>query len=148
MIQHEPLKDEHVFSTDAELRLRADLTHLPIARQVAATIAIREDFDLDTVEDVKLAVDEMCSTLIVRAVPGTVLSCRFQVSDGVITLLGSVLSATDQPVDQQSFGWRVLRTLTDTVDTWLAQDDTGDGEGFRIHIELTKAGGAPVPQSM
>lgn len=138
MSEHEPVSEEQSFSTDAEIRLRAELNHLPIVRSVAATIAIREDFDLDTVEDVKLAVDEMCSTLIVRARPGSVLSCKFQVSEGVIRLLAAVDSDSDQPIDQHSFGWRVLRTLTDSVTTWLSEEGT---DARRLHIELVKADG-------
>src|SRR2546423_3530913 len=38
-----------------ELRLAARLEHLPIIRSVAANLAIRADFDLDSIADLKLA---------------------------------------------------------------------------------------------
>ena len=49
------------------MRIPADLSQLFVLRSLAATLALREDFDLDQVEDVKLAVDEMCSALVLRA---------------------------------------------------------------------------------
>ena len=60
-----------------ELRMAANPTQLSIVRAVAADIAMRQDFDLDAIEDLKLAVDEACSTLITLAAPDAVLSCTF-----------------------------------------------------------------------
>src|SRR6187399_2876666 len=75
---------------DIELRLAADLVNLPIVRSVVATIATRADFDLDAIADLRLAVDEACSTLITRAVPGTVMSCRFTMSGDALCFVGTV----------------------------------------------------------
>jgi serine/threonine-protein kinase RsbW len=139
--QQESIHGEPDCTTDVELALRADPTHLPIVRSMAATIAIREDFDMDAVEDIKLAVDEACSTLILRARPGDKLRCRFQVAGGVLSLLATAATDGDQPLDQRSFGWRVLATLTDDVHTWITSDAS---EGHRVHIEMTKARGTAV----
>ena len=65
-------------STSVEVRLPADLAQLFVLRSIAATLAFREDFDLDEVEDVKLAVDELCSALVVRARRGELLTCEFE----------------------------------------------------------------------
>jgi serine/threonine-protein kinase RsbW len=106
---------------------------------VAANIALRTDFDLDAVEDTKLAVDEMCSTLITRAAKGATLICCFRVSETEGTELdvhAYVPTDSHQAIDQRSFGWRVLSTLTDSVRTWVSDGGT---DGQVVHIQVTKA---------
>lgn len=120
-----------------ELRLAARLEHLPIIRSVAANLAIRADFDLDSIADLKLAVDEACSTLITRAAGDALLSCRFMVRPNEIRFVASVLSGDDQEPSRDSFGWRVLTTLTDHANTWVDGVAT-NGQGSRVYIELTK----------
>lgn len=119
---------------DIELRLSADLVNLPIVRSVVATIATRADFDLDAIADLKLAVDEACSTLITRAVPGTTMSCRLTCTNDELWFSGRVQSATDTEPSTKSFGWRVLTTLTDTVNSRVSSN----GQHHQLHIELSK----------
>lgn len=121
---------------DVELRLVADLGQLFAVRALAATIAIRQDFALDAVEDVKLAVDEICSTLVPRAAVGEQLSCRFTASEGRISVLASVVSDSAAPVDQETFGWRVLSTLTDEARSSVTPLDGG---GFQVAIEVSQS---------
>ncbi|MFL6142914.1 MAG: ATP-binding protein [Labedaea sp.] len=121
-----------------ELRLAARLEHLPIIRSVAANLAIRADFDLDSIADLKLAVDEACSTLITRAAEEATLSCRFLVRPNEIQFGAIVLSTSDQEPSRESFGWRVLSTLTDHADTWVEDGVSPDGKGPVAHIELIK----------
>ncbi|HET9143917.1 MAG TPA: ATP-binding protein [Actinophytocola sp.] len=122
-----------------ELRLAARLEHLPIIRSVAANLAIRADFDLDSIADLKLAVDEACSTLITRATKGATLSCRFFLRPNEIRFAATVHSKSDHEPSRDSFGWRVLTTLTDRAETWVeVNGSTPDGRGPLVHIELTK----------
>jgi serine/threonine-protein kinase RsbW len=126
--------DSSVGVGDIELRVPAEARYLPIIRSLAATIAMREDYDLDFVADLKLAVDEACSMLAGAAWPGTELLCRFRVTDESISLQASALSTVDALLDTASFGWRVLTTLTDTATTRVEQVPGG----YRVHIDLTK----------
>jgi serine/threonine-protein kinase RsbW len=119
-----------------ELRLVADLGQLFVVRALAATIAIRQDFELDAVEDVKLAVDEICSTLVPRAKPDAQLICQFTASDGVIEVSASVVSGTEAPVDQDTFGWRVLTTLTEEAKSSVTPADDG---GFVVGIGVRQS---------
>lgn len=119
-----------------ELRMAASPTQLSIVRAVAADIAMRQDFDLDSIEDLKLAVDEACSTLIALAAPEAVLSARFVVADGVVRVTTQVDSTRSTPPQRDSFGWRVLTALVDSVTTWVAPR-AGDGE-YVVHIDLVK----------
>lgn len=122
-----------------ELRLGAALEHLPIIRSLAASIAMRADFDLDAIADFKLAVDEACSMLITRAVYGTTLVCRFAVTKEEIRFTTVARSSSDAEPDPDSFGWRVLTTLTDHATTRIEKaSPAGNGDGHLIHIELAK----------
>src|SRR3712207_9053470 len=46
-----------------ELRVPITAMQLPAVRAMAGDLAIRMDYDLDSVEDLRLAVDEACATL-------------------------------------------------------------------------------------
>jgi serine/threonine-protein kinase RsbW len=117
-----------------ELRIASRLEQLPIIRSLAATVAIRADFDLDSIADLKLAVDEACSTLITRANPGSGLTCRFLLRDNEIRFLGMATSASAAEPRRDSFGWRVLTTLTDEASTWVTPGESG----HVLHIEIVK----------
>jgi serine/threonine-protein kinase RsbW len=135
----QPSLPEDQDSDGIELRLAARLEHLPIIRSVAANLAIRADFDLDSIADLKLAVDEACSTLITRATKGATLSCRFYLRPNEIRFAATVLSKSDHEPSRDSFGWRVLTTLTDRADTWVDLNGSSlGGRGPLVHIELTK----------
>ncbi|MBO0839880.1 MAG: hypothetical protein J2O49_03540 [Sciscionella sp.] len=131
-------------STHVEIRVAADATQLPLLRSVAAHIALRADFDLDAVEDAKLTVDELCSTLIGHAADGSTLSCVFRSSDNAITICGEVTASTAESVDQRSFGWHVLSTLATSVHTTTAPNDAVSGSHL-LAIEATmRRGRAPA----
>lgn len=96
-----------------EMRVAASAAHISAVRVVAADLAARQDFDLDAVSDLRMAVDEACATLVPLAAAGTMLSCRFLVGAGRIEVQASVSVAERTTVPQNTFGWRVLTTLTD-----------------------------------
>jgi serine/threonine-protein kinase RsbW len=122
---------------EVELRIGAVLTNLPVIRSLAASIAMRADFDLDSIADLKLAVDEACSTLITQGAPDATLRCVFRVSLDEIRFAVSVPSTSDTKPSSDSFGWRVLTTLTDHTATWVDQAES-DEAGHLVHIELAK----------
>ncbi len=119
---------------EIELRLGAELTNLPIIRSLTSSIAMRADFDLDAIADLKLAVDEACSTLITRAAPDATLRCTFAVSKDQIRFVVRVPSTSDTKPSSDSFGWRVLTTLADNTNCWVEQN----GGQHLVHIELAK----------
>lgn len=122
---------------DVEIRLGAEAVHLPVVRAVAVTIAMRADLDLDAISDLELAVDEACSSLIVLARPDSLLICRFTVRDEEIVFRASVASDREPP-STQTFGWRVLTTLTDRARGWA--------HAGQVHIELAKAKPVSAPE--
>lgn len=115
-----------------ELRVRADATQLSIIRAVAAAIAGQEDFDLDAIADVRLAIDEACSHLILRAVDGASLVCRFRPSATDLNVSISAPTSPGEAPSQRSFGWHVLNALTDSIE--LTRDVDPDNPSGEITV--------------
>ncbi|WP_063053863.1 ATP-binding protein [Nocardia arthritidis] len=132
--------EQGLYSTPVEIRVAASVTQLPIVRGLAETLVLLSEFTLDEVADIRLAVDEVCSTLIAVAAPETSLNCRFTVGD--TELLVRVEGIAEKPglPDQRSFGWHVLRTLTDAVD---ATQDSYDPaiSGYPTTVEFRRVRG-------
>ncbi|MCP3797649.1 ATP-binding protein [Allokutzneria sp. A3M-2-11 16] len=138
----EPAMAEPTFApAPIEVRVSANAAHLSVVRAVAADLAMREDFDLDSIADLKLAVDEACSTLIGVATRGAALSCRFSPSAGRVVVDVSVLADEPHEPKQDTFGWRVLSTLADEVTASTTPADSGK---HLVRIELSKASGTVV----
>lgn len=123
-----------------EVRLPADLAQLFVLRALAATLAIRQEFSLDRVEDVKLAVDEMCSAVAVRARAGAELICEFAARDGQVHVAVTTIADADDPISTDTFGWLVLTSLTDSVSSWTVPER--GRPGHRLFAVLSVHGGA------
>lgn len=123
-------------SVEVEIRLPADLSQLFVIRSVMATIVRRENFDQDAVEDLKLVVDEMCSSLVGRCPHADTLTCRLEADESSVTILATVSSDSDDCVDRKSLGWRVLSALTDSAFTWTTPDDNAR---YQVHIRANRA---------
>lgn len=123
-----------------ELRVDASAPWLASVRLLAGDLATRADFDLDTVADLKLAVDEACAELIRSALPGAVLTCTFAVRHDALTMTAVVPAAPNSEVDVHSFGWRVLTTLADEVEV-LHSDASAPWPtlGMRLHTRRRDA---------
>jgi serine/threonine-protein kinase RsbW len=122
-----------------EIRISARPALIPTIRAVASDLAGRADFDLDAISDLRMAVDEACTTLVALAATDGMLSCKFVLNHAQIEV--TVSTATPAPgaeVRTDSFGWRVLQTLADEVTAAHGID----GEPDAIAIRLTKRAGA------
>lgn len=118
-----------------ELRIAAQPALVFMARTVASEVARLAGFDLDATSDLRMAVDELCNTLIPSTSPGSVLTCSFVSVAGRVQVVATVPAApSDAMVDTQSWGWRVLRTLFDEVMVSCLES----GEGVR-HLQVLAA---------
>src|SRR3712207_8834392 len=108
-----------------ELRVPTSRTQLPAVRAMAGDLAMRMDFDLDAVEDLRLAVDEACATLAVVALPGSPLTVVYEVSRDGLRIDAWVPTAPGVDVPRDGFGWAVLHTLVDTVEAGPSTQATG-----------------------
>jgi serine/threonine-protein kinase RsbW len=127
--EHDTLAPDQ--GSDIELTLPADPVHVPVARALAADLAVRLDYDLDEVSDLRMAVDEACAELVARAAGPGRLRCVFRVDDNALRVTVSAATKDGAPPGQNTFGWRVLTALVDEVTTWTAT-------GNVVHVQLIK----------
>jgi serine/threonine-protein kinase RsbW len=111
-----------------EVRVDARPSMVPYLRTMAAEVAARADFDLDAISDLRMAVDEVCATLLDHAVEGSELRCGFSVDQDRIQVRATVPARRRGAVfDTTGFGWRVLCTLVDEIVTQPAEPTRADG---------------------
>ena len=113
-----------------ELRVPTTATQLPAVRAMAADLALRMDYDLDAVEDLRLAVDEACATLSLIAAKDAPLTVVFETSRTGLHIDAWVPTAEGTDVPRDGFGWAVLATLVDAVTAGRSTQDAvpgGDG---------------------
>ncbi|MGY1605791.1 MULTISPECIES: ATP-binding protein [unclassified Geodermatophilus] len=120
-----------------ELRVPTTPTQLPAVRAMAGDLAIRMDYDLDSVEDLRLAVDEACATLSAIARGDEPLTVVFETSRAGLHIDAWVPTADGTEVPRDGFGWAVLATLADNVDGRRATQATvpgGDGSDAPVAL--------------
>jgi len=123
-------------SRPVRLTVPATSAWVVLVRTTATATCARLDFDVDTLEDVRLAVDEVAAMLVGDAVEGTDLECSLLAEpDGglLVTLSARTRSSSLPPAD--SFAWAVLSALVDEVATSVDDD--------RVTVSL-RASRAPV----
>ncbi|GAB3985264.1 anti-sigma regulatory factor [Actinoallomurus acanthiterrae] len=116
------------------VRLPADSAYLSVLRTATAGLAARLDFNLDEIEDLRIAIDEACAMLLAQAVPGTDLTCEFQLNDDAMSISVSVLTVDGLEPSRDTFAWTVLSSLAGDVDAEVGADD-------RVTIVMNKRRG-------
>jgi serine/threonine-protein kinase RsbW len=125
---------------ELSIPVRADLVVL--ARLTAATVASRASFDVEEIEDLRLAVDELCVSLVSEGSEGR-LALRFVRGDEDIEvsctyLAGSDPDGTAMSISSDGLSARILDALVD--------EHGRDGDGGQERIWLRKRR-APRPQA-
>jgi serine/threonine-protein kinase RsbW len=108
---------------------RADFVH--ILRSVTASVAARLDFPYDTIDDLRLAVDEACAQLLGVGTGDTVLTVRMTPTEEGLELVAAIdAEGVDwPPADaEESLPWRLMSALADS-----ATFERGD-DGPAIHL--------------
>ena len=120
-----------------ELRVPTTATQLPAVRAMAGDLAIRMDYDLDAVEDLRLAVDEACATLSTIGAPDAPLTVIFETTRAGLHIEAWVPTADGVEVPRDGFGWAILATLVDSVDARRStQDAVTGGNGSSTPVGL------------
>ena len=104
--------------------LPAEGAYLSVLRTATAGLAARLDFNLDEIEDLRIAVDEACAMLLPQAIPGTNLECACDLGAEEMTIPVSVTAADPVIPAEDTFSWTVLSALAGTVDSQLGPDET------------------------
>ena len=109
---------------------------LRLVRVVASGLASRLGFSIDAVEDVRLAVDELCWTVASRAGPASTLLVRFVILDGAFSVEGRLQPGPGDAPDGgplSALSERILHTLVE--DYALLEPVDGRGAGFRMRTK-------------
>ncbi|NEK58716.1 ATP-binding protein [Geodermatophilus sabuli] len=120
-----------------ELRVPTTPTQLPAVRAMAGDLAMRMDYDLDAVEDLRLAVDEACATLASVVSGDRRLTVVFETTRSGLHIDAWVPTTDGTDVPRDGFGWAVLHTLVDNVDAGRGTQATvpaGDGSDAPVAV--------------
>lgn len=118
-----------------EIRVFARPRLISTLRAAVSDLAGTADFDLDTISDLRMAVDEACTSLIRLTSKKSMLVCTFAVSKNKMEV--TVWTSAEPPggtVNTRGFGWRILEALTDEAHF----ESNVNGEAGRIAIRFTK----------
>lgn len=115
--------------------LPAALTHLSVARSLASTVGVALDFDVDTIADLRMAVDEMASLLVTHAPTDGVIRLDFVGLGDRIDVEGRVAVVGAAGIDTESFGWTVLTSLVVDISTDVTPG-TADDASVRIRVAV------------
>ena len=126
-----------------ELHIPASTVMIPVLRAVAADLATRAHFEFDSIDDLRLAVDDACAMLVRIAAQGATLSCWFTVGSERIEAVAEVDVEHGAKLPTESFGWRVLECLADEVNTCAVPAQPG--QRGRVRITLGKHATTALP---
>jgi anti-sigma regulatory factor (Ser/Thr protein kinase) len=124
---------------EVEFRVAAKLENLAMLRTLVAAVGTFEDLDMDTVADLRLAVDEACTRLIRCAVPDSTLVLVVHPRDDELVIDASTTCTSLDIMAPGSFSWHVLKSLTDEVKTFQDGESLDDGAVFGISMTTRRA---------
>ncbi len=107
--------------------------HVSLLRALIAMYAAREQFTLEEVDDLRMAVEEAAVQLLRRSSGASIAMTLWTTGDEVHAELSSAASDTDPVVETSSFSWTILSALSDRLNV-----ETTQGQA-RVQISKTRA---------
>lgn len=111
----------HMANADVETTASVTLTvsatndHISYARLTATALAGKIGFEYDAIEDIRIAVSELCSVVVACAVPGGELTISLRGGGDGLTVSGRVPVANDaSPLEPDELSEQVLDAVVDT----------------------------------
>ncbi|MEU7766644.1 anti-sigma factor [Nocardia sp. NPDC049190] len=121
--------------TTVSVRIPAAARHLAMVRGMADTVCLVADFPLDAAADIRLAISEIASMLIVDAVPGSLLGCAFTYSANRMDVRVDAVSEREVEVSGDPLTWELVRMLTSSIAVFRDPGAT-DAREYRTAIEF------------
>jgi len=120
-----------------ELSLPPDSRYMRLARLMASGVATTSGLPLEEVEDFRIAVDELCATLIELG-DGEVVRLTFELGRDVLVVVGTTRGAPTDSIDEErlTLSRQILDVVTDGHE--LTRD--GDSVSFRAR-KVVRGGG-------
>ncbi|MBU3066002.1 ATP-binding protein [Nocardia sp. NEAU-G5] len=132
--------DQSGAATTVGVRVAAEYEQLTMLRALTETVLLIAELTLDEVTDIQVAIDEIATGLIDTAIGGSTIECDFVFHDGRIAVCITAIAATREIIDQEGFGWHVIRTITDSFEADVGTFDQVAG-GYPVTVEFGRAGG-------
>ena len=110
------------------LLIPSSVRHLRLARVTASTMATDLSFDLQDIEDLRVAVDELAALLIEDCPPNAVLELKFDAIDGGLRIYGQI-EAPGLPAPTLH---PVARELLELVADEYELSPDGDSRSFQL----------------
>lgn len=109
----ESIDEEAGLTDEVELSLPARPELLSLARLTVAAVASRADFDYEEIEDLRLAIDELCSPLVGSARGEARLGLRYEWDHDSLLVAATGGVATGEDTDEYDLSDRILDALVD-----------------------------------
>ena len=91
---------------------------LRVARVTASGLSSRLGFSIDDVDDLRLALDELCFTLIGRGSDDKVLRLRYEVTEDLLNIFGTVEAVELNDDSLGELSRQILTALVDEHRVW------------------------------
>jgi serine/threonine-protein kinase RsbW len=121
------------------LTVPASTAHLRLARLVAAGVASMGDLDYDAIEDLRIAVDELCTLLVQVSPPGSSIEIGYRLDDGRVLVeaqvVGVAIADGTMPPVVPELTRQILGAVTDRFELW----SRGGTAGFMLRSASARA---------
>ncbi|MFG3524447.1 MULTISPECIES: ATP-binding protein [Nocardia] len=119
------------------VRVLAQARQLLMLRALAETVALMAEFALDEVTDIRVALDEIATALIERAVPGSSIECDFGYDGDRMSVAVTAVAVTPEALHRDGLGWHVLTSITDSLEATTAPFDSAVA-GYPVTVEFRR----------
>ncbi|MFF2082741.1 anti-sigma factor [Nocardia sp. NPDC058176] len=125
-------------NTALGMTVKAEIGQLLMLRTVAEAAAMVAGFVMEEVTDLRVALDEIATCMMVHAVPETEIRCEFTADTAGMRVRVEGLTAVPNPIDDTGIGWQVLVASTDSLEIDGAEFDPEAG-GYPVTVTFDRA---------
>ncbi|MET7767732.1 anti-sigma factor [Nocardia sp. NPDC005366] len=129
-------------TTTVRIQVPARREQLALVRALADAVTVDAEFRAEDIADIRLALNEVATALVVEAVPGSMIDCRFTYGRDRMSVEVNSAAWANRGVKQRDFGWRIVRSLT-TQATASQQPFDITVSGYPTHVEFDWRRDAP-----
>lgn len=117
-----------------ELSIPAKVEFIRLGRLVGSGLAAQAEFSVDEIEDIRIAVDELCATLVEHSIDGSTMVLTFRIEGPTLRCTAHVEAARAVTLDEIS-----THILVGTVDEHDVQNDGDRVVGYLQKSRNTKS---------
>lgn len=128
--------------SEVVLTVPSQAAYVHVLRSVAASVAARLDLPVDDIDDLRMAIDEASSQLLMLGPSAGTLTLRLRSFEGgveaVVSMDGTAPAGWPPPAFHDSLAWNVLSGLSDELSFEL----TGGAPAIRVVKRSSASNGA------